>query len=788
MRDLELYHVSCTDEVKAVLKEKGDSSCVMGGGTDLVGVIRENILPKKMEEIVPLKGIQELQGIELNEEYLDLGAVTTLSEVEKNEEIKNEFPALAEAARTVASPQIRHVATVGGNICQQVRCWYYRYQGDKFNCLRKGGERCNAVVGNNLYHSIFGVANVCDPPCQVECPNATNIPSYMEKLRAGDIEGAAQILFEVNPLAAVTGRICPHTCEQSCNRKKYDESVSVREAERFLGDYFLEHPERFFMAPKEESGKKVSVIGSGPAGLSAAFYLRRAGHTVTILDQNPEVGGMLYYGIPAYRLQKDILARYKEILMGLGVQFRMNTKVGETVTLEELYKESDIVLVGIGAWVSLGLDFEGKDAEGVLNALEFLQKAADRVPQNLGEKVVVIGGGNTSFDVCRSAKRMGAKEVTLLSILPFDEMPAEEDEIEEAQEEGVRILDLTTLKKVVKDEKGHVKSLILQQMKKIDEDETGLGNVTAVEGVTTQIDADNVIVAIGQSINLEGFESLSGGGKLIALSEKESGKTFEEAIFAAGDAAYGPATAVKAIFQGRSCAKSICDVIGGIEALPRQTNRGEKITFSSYALQKTEKAKSVNVPLEERELYKEISSTLDVEKILQEAQRCLNCGCVAVSPTDVGTALVALDAVIVTNERQIPADHFFKAAVMGSTVLAEGEIVTRILVPRKAAGNRQLYFKHRTRKSIDFPILSIAINAHMEGQVIEDIRIVVGAAAPTPKRLEEVEDFLRGKSLNQDLAVQAAELAVKDCVALAENGYKIHLLKVFMRRNLEKLL
>ena len=262
MKDLEVYYAGSAKEASALLKEKGDSSWPMGGGTDLIGVIREGILPQQINEIVSLKKAEDLQGIIKDENYLTLGAATTLSEIEKNAEINQIFPALAEAARTVASPQIRHVATVGGNICQQVRCWYYRYQGDKFNCLRKGGERCNAVVGNNLYHSVFGAFKVCDPPCQVECPNSTNIPAYMERLRSGDIAGAAKILFEVNPLAAVTGRICPHTCEQTCNRKKFDESVSVREAERFLGDYVLEKGYRY----RQWSCRIISGILSAAGG------------------------------------------------------------------------------------------------------------------------------------------------------------------------------------------------------------------------------------------------------------------------------------------------------------------------------------------------------------------------------------------------------------------------------------------------------------------------------------------------------------------------------------------
>ena len=186
--------------------------------------------------------------------------------------------------------------------------------------------------------------------------------------------------------------------------------------------------------------------------------------------------------------------------------------------------------------------------------------------------------------------------------------------------------------------------------------------------------------------------------------------------------------------------------------------------------------------------FAEVCYGYNEEEAVAEAERCLNCGCVAVSPTDVGTALIALDAMIVTNEREILAEHFFKAAVMGSTVLEKGEIVTKIRVPQAAAGNKQIYYKHRTRKSIDFPILSIALNADMDGQKVKDIRVVFGAAAPVPKRMHQVEEFLRGKDLTRQVAEEAAALAVEDCVPLAENAYKVHLLEVLTRRTLEKLI
>ena len=228
-----VYSAESLNEAITLLKANEGKAKILAGGTDLVGTIREKIHSEPVEDVVSLKALDELKEVREGDGSVEIGAMVTLAELQKNEVIRNSFPIISEAAGTVASPQIRNAATIGGNICQEPRCWYYRYQDDKFNCLRKGGDRCNAVVGNNLYHSVFGPSKVCQTPCEIHCPNHTNIPGYMEMIRKGDVHGAAEILFSVNPLAAVTGRICPHTCEQHCNRKKYDESVSIREVERY---------------------------------------------------------------------------------------------------------------------------------------------------------------------------------------------------------------------------------------------------------------------------------------------------------------------------------------------------------------------------------------------------------------------------------------------------------------------------------------------------------------------------------------------------------------------------
>ena len=783
MKNIEIYKAESVQEISDFLKENEENARVMAGGTDLMGTIKENILPKDINKVVSMKGMEELSGVEEKMDGIEIGAMTSLADIEKNPLINEKFPLLAQAAKSVASPQIRHIATIGGNICQEPRCWYYRYQGDKFECMRKGGERCNAVVGNNIYHSIYGAACVRETPCSANCPNQTDISGYMEKIRRGDIRGAAKILFSVNPIAAVTGRICPHTCEQHCNRKKYDESVSIRAAERYLGDYMLDNAPDFYKKPEWENGQKVYIVGAGPSGLTAAYFLRRNGFKVTVFDQNEKIGGMLYYGVPEYRLPKEILARLKEALENMGIVFMMETKIGKEMTAKRLYKDSDVLFVGIGAWTSTNMDFEGRDASGIMSAMEFLHNVSEKKKQDIGKKVVVIGGGNTSFDVCRSALKMGAEEVTLLVRRPYAEMTADEDEINEAVKEGVKILDLTTLKKAVKNADNSIDRLELQKMKTEPAEEPGTFRVIPDEGNTETIEADSLILALGQGIDTAGFEKIS-SKKGIYLTDEDTGKTAEEHVYAAGDAAYGPATVIKAIYRSRKAAENISadflKAVGGV--LPE----GQTKVFSEKALDKTDRVKEVEMELEKRTLYEEISETITTDGLCNEADRCLNCGCVAVSPSDTGAALTALDAVIVTNEREIPVTEFFSTPIMGSTSLNCGEVVTAIRLPDKT-GNKQMYIKHRTRKSIDFPIASIAINGTVEDNVVKDISVAFGAVAPTPKRMTEVEEYLKGRELTDGVVNRAAEIAVRDCLPLKENEYKIQTVKVLFRRNLAKL-
>src|SRR3989339_898807 len=287
LRNFKHISASSLTEATAILS-KGKASAI-AGGTDLLGVLKDKIHAESPELVVDLKTIR-----------------------------KN-YALLAEAARSVASPEIRNMGTLGGNICQEPRCWYYRTPDDMFHCLRKGGSKCAALLGENRYHSIFGSVRVGVPACTQTCPGNIEIPAYMDHVRRGDLKAAALIILASNPIPAITGRICPHLCESKCNRSDFDEAVSIRNVEQVVGDYILDHASEFLVPPKKQRKEGVAVVGAGPAGLSAAYYLRKAGYQVTVFDKMPKAGGMLTYGIPAHRLPKEVVEKQVRAFEAMGI-------------------------------------------------------------------------------------------------------------------------------------------------------------------------------------------------------------------------------------------------------------------------------------------------------------------------------------------------------------------------------------------------------------------------------------------------------------------------------------
>ena len=407
-------NASTIDGASEALRQYGDKACVLAGGSDLIGTMRFEVLQNYPEVLINLKTIPGLDYIKEEGGMLKIGALTLLEDIAVDATVKSRYTALAEAARRTASPHIRAIGTIGGNICQLIRCWYFRKEDNQFDCIRKGGEMCHAMVGDNRYNSIFGSVRVGATPCSSACPAGVNIPTYLSKIRESDVPEAAGILLDSNPLPAITGRVCPHFCEQDCNRGNYDESISVRSIERHLGDYALENSGKMYKSPKSESGKSVAIVGSGPAGLAASYYLRKFGHKVTVFEAMEEAGGMLNYGIPAYRLPKDVVKKQVKAIQSMGVQFKLKVNAGKDITLEKLRKDFNAVFCATGAWKQSSLRI--KDEELLLSGLEFLTQVTRGLRKMTAKKVLVIGGGSVAIDVAVSARRLGVEQVTMVCL------------------------------------------------------------------------------------------------------------------------------------------------------------------------------------------------------------------------------------------------------------------------------------------------------------------------------------------------------------------------------------
>ena len=752
----------------------------LAGGTDLLGGLKDAIHPAPPEALVDLKRIEGLSGVEERADGVYIGAMTRLRDLARDPVLKERFKALAQAAEAVASPQIRNMGTLAGNLCQEPRCWYYRNPHNTFHCARKGGDRCNALTGDNRFHSVFGSMRVGRTPCTAACPVQTDIAAYLELLRDNRVDEAASVILEVNPMPAVTGRVCPHFCEQQCNRGGYDEPVSVRGIERFLGDHILAHPDRFLSLPAKESGRSVAVVGSGPSGLAAAWFLRRSGHRVVVFDRMEKAGGMLRYAIPSFRLPKEVVDRVVEFLEAVGVTFVLGVEIGRDAPPSKLLEEHDTVYTAGGAWAtpSIGLEGEAHTMTG-LAFLASVQKGQAAAP---GKRVLVIGGGNVAVDAAVTAGRLGAEEVVMACLESRGEMPALDWEVRHALEEGIGLM--TSL--------GPLRVL------------TSGGRVTGVELVactsvfdaegrfapcfdtrrTKIVSCDAVILAVGQrpdsTLNEPGTETEGPGVDPVTQATRVQG------IFAGGDAVSGPATVVEAIAAGHRAARGMNAFLGTVEPegsrSPNLMNR-----FARSALAPSARREPEPRPPEARTRNEEDLKGLDNDQVAAEAGRCFNCGCVAVCPSDLAPVLTALEARIVTSRRTLPVEAFFAVSPLSSTVLEDGELVTGVFIPVQK-DLKTSYVKFRIRNAIDFPIAGAAVALQMEGDTVRTARIVLGAAAPVPLRARRAERVLEGKTPGEAEAVEAAEAALKGAVPLGSNAYKVNVLQALVKRAIMKAL
>jgi NADPH-dependent glutamate synthase beta subunit-like oxidoreductase/CO/xanthine dehydrogenase FAD-binding subunit len=773
-------NVSTIEEAVSLLKKSADKACLLAGGTDLLGTMRFEIFRTYPEMVINLKTIPGLDYIKEEDGMVKIGTLTRLKDIADSLIIKNQYAALSEAARKAASPHVREMGTLGGNICQLNRCWYFRKEENRFDCMRKGGQTCFAIVGENRYHSIFGGIKAATSPCSIECPGGVDIPSYLSKIRDNDLLEAAKIMLDANPFPSITGRVCPHTCEEGCNRCDYDEAVSIRSIERFMGDYILENQSQIIKPPKTETEKKVAIIGSGPAGLAAAYYLRKSGHKVTVFDRTKKPGGMLSYTIPSYRLPDDIVQREIKVLETIGVQFRYGVNVGKDVSIEYLQKNYNGVFLACGVQnhSSLGI----KNEELLVSGLEFLRNARLGTA-TVSPRVLVIGGGNVAIDVATVALRLGAKEVYAASLESREQMPAFEAEIETAVAEGVHLMPSWGPHRII-EENGKVSGMELVQCTSV-LDNNGRFSPVYDNNVKKIVNVDQIILAIGQKSDLSFI-----GPKLSLITKKglivvdpENQTTNIPGIFAGGDITTGSASVIKAIVAGRMAATSIDTYLKDTKTkhtVKATRTAGFALKFNTSSLQKTSRAKIPEIPISERikSLETEDVGTLDLGAFQTEANRCFNCGCFAVNPSDLAPALIVLDAWIVTTKRRISAEKFWTANKgIQSTVLENDEIVTEIQLPELASGVKCAFIKFALRKSIDFPIVNCAaaIGAN-------SAKICLNAVYNKPYRVFEAEKVIKGRKIDESSAEAAGAAGVSDAVGLNYNAYKIQIAKVMVKR------
>jgi len=467
----------------------------------------------------------------------------------------------------------------------------------------------------------------CKAPCTLNCPANTDVQGYVGLVANKQYIESLKLIKEKLPLPACIGRVCPHPCEAACRRQHVEEPVSIACIKTFAADYDLNTGNPYIPELKPATGKKVAVVGAGPAGLSAAYYLLVDGHEVDIFEAMPKPGGMLRYGIPEYRLPKSVVDAEVAIIEKMGAKFHYGVKVGQDISLEYLRSKYDAVFLGIGAWKSSPLRCEGENTPGVLGGIDFLIKVAENKPVRIGRKVIVVGGGNTAMDVARTCIRLGAEEVRVVYRRSEEQMPAEKIEIKEAKEEGV-IFSFLSAPSLVLSDGEKVTGLRCEKMVLGEKDASGRQSPLPT-GEFIEFEADTIIAAIGQEVNCGSINVSLGKKKNIAIKEG----TFEtnlEGVFAGGDAATGPGIAIEAVAQGGRAAKVISTYLAGevipYKDIPLVYTEVTKEDFKDKQAVHRVPHRTVEPEIRKHN-FQPILPTMTEEEAVREGQRCLECGC-----------------------------------------------------------------------------------------------------------------------------------------------------------------
>jgi NADPH-dependent glutamate synthase beta subunit-like oxidoreductase len=453
------------------------------------------------------------------------------------------------------------------------------------------------------------------PPCNATCPAGENIQQWLFHAEEGDYETAWRVLVRDNPLAAIMGRVCYHPCESACNRAQLDESVGINAVERFLGDEANRHGWQFDPVPAD-SGRRVMVVGSGPAGLSAAYHLRRRGHSVVVFEAESAAGGMMRYGIPQYRLPRATLDSEVRRIVDIGVELRLNQRVDD-IQAKMQDEAFDACFLGVGSQIGKRTYIPAGDARRITDAVAVLHQMEAEDKPLLGRRVVVYGGGNTAIDVARTARRLGAEESVIVYRRTRERMPAHSHEVNEALEEGVKVKWLSTIAGA--DEANIV-------VEKMALDENGFPQPT---GEFETMPADSVVLALGQDVDLDLLAKLPGLDIEQGLVQVDDFQmTGRPGVFAGGDMTGGERTVTVAVGQGKKAARAIDAYLRG-ESM-EQPAKHEQATFDRlntwYYADAPKTVRPVLDIIRRQSTFDEVVGSLDEANALYEARRCMSCG------------------------------------------------------------------------------------------------------------------------------------------------------------------
>ncbi len=496
-------------------------------------------------------------------------------------------------------------------------------------------ERVKESRKTNLELLLSNHIGDCRPPCKISCPAGTDVQGYVGLIANGEYTEALKLIKDCIPLPGALGRVCPHPCEYDCRRTLVDgddNPISIQFLKRFASDYDFKGENPFIPDIAEETGKKVSIIGGGPMGLSSAYFLRQKGHDITIYEGMPKLGGMLRYGIPEYRLPKAELDKEIKIIEDMGVKLVPNTKVGRDISFEEIRSKSDAVILGIGAWKSTGVGCKGEDLAGVTGAIYFLEKVVSGKEVDIkGKNVAIVGGGNTAMDACRTAVRLGAKNVYNIYRRTKAEMPADEIEIIEAEEEGVIFKNLTNPIEFLEGEDGNVKYAHLQHMELGEPDASGRRSPKPIEGKTEMLEVDVVILGIGQAVDATPFDTEKTRKNGIVF-DKSTFMTSLEGVFAGGDCGNDRISiAVEAIGDAKHSTEVIDQYLKGKKVRYEKPYFVRRYDITEKTFEDRERLFKSTMeqlePDERKDNFEEVMKGFTEQEAQCDASRCLECGC-----------------------------------------------------------------------------------------------------------------------------------------------------------------